>query len=61
MVIAQLLSALMVVAFEQFIQWRYGLVGLICLVLLVTGTRARNVNWIALGAVGLLLFMVQAP
>ncbi|MGW5735359.1 MULTISPECIES: hypothetical protein [Streptomyces] len=61
MAIAHLLSALMVVGLEQFIQWRYGAVGLICLALLFAGTRARNGNWIALGAVGLLLSMVQAP
>ncbi|MGB8943881.1 MAG: hypothetical protein WCD21_27185 [Streptomyces sp.] len=60
MAIAQLLSAVMVLGFEQFIQWRFGMVGLLCLVLLCAGARARNGNWIALGAVGLLLSMTQA-
>lgn len=60
MAIAQLLSAVMVLGLEQFIQWQYGAVGLLCLALLVVGARARNGNWVALGAVGLLLFMMQA-
>ncbi|MEU3738235.1 hypothetical protein AB0E78_14310 [Streptomyces sp. NPDC032198] len=60
MVIDPLPSAVMVLGLEQFVQWRFGVVGLLCLVLLRAGIRARNANWIALGAVGLLLSMTQA-
>ncbi|WP_434591533.1 hypothetical protein [Streptomyces sp. A5-4] len=55
-----LLGALFVARLEQFVQWRYGVPGAVALALLAVGFKARNANCTALGAVILVLPMVQA-
>lgn len=49
-----------VLALQQFVQWRYGVPGLVALVLLAVGVKARNQTCSAIGAVALAL-MVSRP
>ncbi len=37
-----LLSALFVVGFDQFVQWKYGTMGIIGLLLLTVGIKAKS-------------------
>ncbi|MER7198051.1 hypothetical protein CG723_24510 [Streptomyces sp. CB01635] len=60
MVIIQLLSTLVVLGFEQLVQWRYGAFGLFALILLTTGIRMRSERWLTVGAVLLVLLTMQA-
>ncbi|MEV8020747.1 hypothetical protein AB0O76_31330 [Streptomyces sp. NPDC086554] len=60
MVIFQLLPAVVVRGLEQFVQWRYGPMGLLCFLLLVAGFRLRNGTTLALGAVVFMMLMAQA-
>jgi hypothetical protein len=55
-----LLSAVLVVAFEQVLQWRYGPMGLVGLLLFTVGLKARNPAVSSLGAVVLAL-LVTGP
>ncbi|GAA3372809.1 hypothetical protein GCM10020367_29860 [Streptomyces sannanensis] len=45
--------------FEQLVQWRYGAMGVIGLVLLTIGFKARNSTCIGIGAVVLVLLFSQ--
>jgi hypothetical protein len=56
----QLLSAVLGLGLEQLIQWRYGAMGLVCLVLIAGGVRARNSTCLTVGAVLFVLLMTQA-
>ncbi|MEU6660400.1 hypothetical protein [Streptomyces sp. NPDC046821] len=60
MIVIQLLSNLAVIGLEQLVQWRYGAMGLFALTLLTISIRTRSENWLAVGAVLLLLLMLQA-
>ncbi|MEU0727621.1 hypothetical protein [Streptomyces sp. NPDC006140] len=45
---------------EQLFQWKYGVVGIVALLLLVIGIKARNHTCSSIGAVALAL-MVSKP
>ncbi|MFC4466241.1 hypothetical protein ACFPH6_17190 [Streptomyces xiangluensis] len=60
MVFFQLLSVVMGLGMEQLIQWRYGAMGLVCLVLITWGIRARNSTCLTVAAVLFVLLMAQA-
>ncbi|MFF4750788.1 hypothetical protein ACWD5R_12320 [Streptomyces sp. NPDC002514] len=55
-----LISAVFVVGFEQFVQWKYGVVGLVGLLLLTIGVKADNPAVSSAGAV-LLAVLVAGP
>lgn len=55
-----LLSAVFVVGFEQFVSWRYGTAGIIGLLLLAIGIKAKNPAVSSVGAVVLAL-LVAGP
>ncbi|MFB7498940.1 hypothetical protein ACFC09_30365 [Streptomyces sp. NPDC056161] len=55
-----LISAVFVVGFEQFVQWKYGAVGLVGLLLLTIGVKADNPAVSSAGAV-LLAVLVAGP
>ncbi|GAA4316772.1 hypothetical protein GCM10023086_39430 [Streptomyces venetus] len=52
-----LLSAAFVVAFEQLVQWKYGPVGIVGLLLLTVGIKAKSPAVSSAGAVVLALLM----
>ncbi|MGW0612630.1 hypothetical protein [Streptomyces sp. NPDC002788] len=52
-----LLSAFLVVAFEQFVQWKYGPAGIVGLLLLTVGIKAKSPAVSSAGAVVLALLM----
>ncbi|MER6122799.1 hypothetical protein ABT173_08950 [Streptomyces sp. NPDC001795] len=54
-----LLSAVFVVGFEQFVQWRYGTMGIIGLLLLTVGIKAKNPTCSSIGAVVLAVMVAQ--
>ncbi|MEV0316856.1 hypothetical protein ACIBKX_32525 [Streptomyces sp. NPDC050658] len=60
MAIFQLLSAVVVLGLEQFVQWRYGAMGLLGLLLVVLGMRTRNGASLYVGTVIFVLLMAQA-
>lgn len=45
---------------EQLVQWRYGAMGVVCLLLITTGARARNSTCLGAGAFLFVLLMAQA-
>jgi hypothetical protein len=49
-----------VATFEQLFQWKYGAAGIVALLLLVIGIKARNHTCSSIGAVALAL-MVSRP
>ncbi|MFF7976540.1 hypothetical protein [Streptomyces sp. NPDC007905] len=55
-----LLCALFVVGFEQLIEWRYGAVGIVGLLLLSVGIRAKSPAVSSAGAV-LLAVLLAGP
>ncbi|MBK3647163.1 hypothetical protein ACIGDI_26035 [Streptomyces sp. NPDC085900] len=55
-----LLSAIFVVGIEQTIQWKYGVSGIIGLLLLTVGIKAKNPTISSMGAVVLAL-LVAGP
>ncbi|AWT44040.1 MULTISPECIES: hypothetical protein [Streptomyces] len=55
-----LLSAVLVVTFEQLVQWKYGPMGIIGLLLLTIGLKAKSPAVSSLGAVVLAL-LVTGP
>jgi hypothetical protein len=55
-----LLSAIFVVGIEQTIQWKYGVTGIIGLLLLTVGIKAKNPTVSSMGAVVLAL-LVAGP
>ncbi|MFI8167862.1 hypothetical protein ACIGAN_16050 [Streptomyces sp. NPDC085931] len=54
-----LLSAVFVVAFEQLVQWKYGLAGIVGLLLLTVGLKAKSPAVSSAGAVVLALLMTR--
>jgi hypothetical protein len=60
MVFFQLLSVVIGLGIEQLIQWRYGAMGIVCLLLITLGVRARNSTCLTAGAVLFVLLMAQA-
>ncbi|GAA5008282.1 hypothetical protein ABZ446_05180 [Streptomyces sp. NPDC005813] len=55
-----LLSAVFVVGFEQLVQWQYGPMGIVGLLLLTIGLKAKSPACSSIGAVVLAL-MVAGP
>ncbi|MCH0566085.1 MULTISPECIES: hypothetical protein [unclassified Streptomyces] len=55
-----LLSAVLVVTFEQAVQWKYGPMGIVGLLLLTIGLKAKSPAVSSLGAVVLAL-LVTGP
>ncbi|MER7055457.1 MULTISPECIES: hypothetical protein [unclassified Streptomyces] len=53
-------SAVLVVTFEQFVQWRYGAGGIVGLLLLTVGIKAKSPSVSSAGAVVLAL-LVAGP
>ncbi|MGI5394157.1 hypothetical protein [Streptomyces sp. CA-251251] len=60
MPVLALLSTLLVVTFEQVVQWKYGATGLIGLLLLTVGIKAKSPSVSSAGAVVLAL-LVAGP
>ncbi|MEW2292222.1 hypothetical protein ABZ719_05860 [Streptomyces sp. NPDC006743] len=60
MPVLALLSALFVVGFEQIVQWKYGATGLVGLLLLTVGTKAKSPALSSAGAV-VLAMLVAGP
>ncbi|GGZ77416.1 hypothetical protein [Streptomyces bluensis] len=60
MPVLALLSAVLVAGFEQFVQWRYGPMGIVGLLLLTIGLKAKSPLCSSIGAVVLAL-MVAGP
>jgi hypothetical protein len=54
-----LLSALFVVCFDQFVQWKYGTMGMIGLLLLTVGVKAKSPTCSSVGAMVLALTVTQ--
>ncbi|WP_112466271.1 hypothetical protein [Streptomyces triticisoli] len=52
-----LLSAIFVAALDQFVQWRYGTVGIVGLLLLTVGIKAKNPTISSVGAVVLAVLL----
>ncbi|MEW2525674.1 hypothetical protein [Streptomyces sp. NPDC047071] len=55
-----LLAAVFAVVAEQLVQWKYGTLGIIGLLLLTVGVKARNTTCSSLGALVLAL-LVTGP
>ncbi|MGX1671267.1 hypothetical protein [Streptomyces sp. NPDC055400] len=53
-------SAVLVITFEQLVQWRYGPVGIAGLLLLTIGVRTKSPTCSSVGAV-LLALMIAGP
>ena len=60
MVLSQLLSMAVGYGIEQLVRWRYGPMGIVALMLLMLGVRARNSTCALAGAALLFLLMAQA-
>ncbi|MGW2461621.1 hypothetical protein HKX69_18720 [Streptomyces argyrophyllae] len=60
MPVLALLSALFVVGFEQLVQWRFGAAGLVGLLLLSVGVKAKSPAVSSAGAV-LLAVLLAGP
>ncbi|WP_327355173.1 hypothetical protein [Streptomyces sp. NBC_01304] len=54
-----LLGATFVVGFESLVSWRYGPMGIIGLLLLTIGIKARNPTCSSIGAIVLVLMMTR--
>ncbi|MFF4794162.1 MULTISPECIES: hypothetical protein [unclassified Streptomyces] len=52
-----LVSAIFVVGFEELVQWKYGAMGVIGLLLLTVGIKARNPTLSSVGAVVLAVLL----
>lgn len=57
MAVLALLAATCAVTFEQLVQWRYGPAGLVGLLLLTVGIKAKSPTCSSIGAVVLALMM----
>ena len=55
-----LVSALAVVAFQRFVEWRYGTLGIVGLLFLTIGLKANNHTCSSIGAV-ILAVMFAGP
>ncbi|WP_077799236.1 hypothetical protein [Streptomyces sp. JHA26] len=60
MPVLALVSAVLVVAFEQVVQWKYGATGVVGLLLLTIGLKAKSPSVSSVGAVVLAL-LVAGP
>ncbi|MFJ3304427.1 hypothetical protein ACIPSA_15125 [Streptomyces sp. NPDC086549] len=60
MPVLALLSAVLVVGFEQLVQWRYGATGIVGLLLLTVGIKAKSPAVSSAGAV-LLAVLLAGP
>jgi uncharacterized membrane protein YkvI len=60
MPVIALLSAVFVVGFEQLVQWQYGPMGIVGLLLLSIGIKAKSPTCSSIGAV-MLALMVAGP
>ncbi|MBL1109477.1 hypothetical protein JK361_33695 [Streptomyces sp. 5-8] len=60
MPVLALLSALFVVGFEQLVQWRFGATGIVGLLLLTVGVKAKSPAVSSAGAV-LLAVLLAGP
>ncbi|WP_395576712.1 hypothetical protein [Streptomyces sp. BK79] len=60
MPVLALVSALLVVTFEQIVQWKYGTSGIVGLLLLTIGIKAKSPSVSSTGAVVLAL-LVAGP
>ncbi|GHB35807.1 hypothetical protein GCM10010377_28410 [Streptomyces viridiviolaceus] len=60
MPVLALVTAVLVVAFEQLVQWKYGATGIIGLLLLTIGVKAKSPSVSSAGAVVLAL-LVAGP
>ncbi len=60
MPVIALLSAVLVIGFEQLVQWKYGPMGIVGLLLLTIGVKAKSPACSSVGAVVLAL-MVAGP
>jgi hypothetical protein len=54
-----LLSALFVVGVDQFVQWRYGTLGIVGLLLITVGIKAKSPACSSVGAVVLAMTVAQ--
>lgn len=54
-----LLFAVFVVAFEQLVEWRFGVLGVFALTLLSIGWHAKNVTCSCVGAVVLTMLVMH--
>ncbi|MCH0566087.1 MULTISPECIES: hypothetical protein [unclassified Streptomyces] len=52
--------AALAVGFEQLVQWRFGLMGIVALVALTIGVKARNAMIGGIGAVVLAMLLAQS-
>ncbi|MFB6959604.1 hypothetical protein ACFCYB_21910 [Streptomyces sp. NPDC056309] len=52
-----LVSAILVVGFEELVQWKYGAMGIIGLLLLTVGIKAKNPTLSSVGAVVLAVLL----
>jgi hypothetical protein len=52
-----LLAAVSAVTFEQFVQWQYGTIGIVGLLLLTVGIKAKSPTCSSIGAIVLALMM----
>ncbi|MGP3926479.1 hypothetical protein [Streptomyces sp. 8N616] len=57
--VVALLLAVVVIGFEQIVQWRFGAMGIIGLTMLAVGVKAKNVTCSCIGAVVLAMLLVQ--
>ncbi|SDL09672.1 hypothetical protein [Streptomyces indicus] len=60
MPVIAVLGAIFVIGFEQLVQWQYGPMGIIGLLLLTIGIKAKNPTCSSLGAV-VLAVLVAGP
>ena len=60
MPVLALLTAVLVIGFEQLVEWRYGPTGIVGLLLLTIGIKAKNPTVSSVGAVVLAL-LVTGP
>ncbi|MFE9098804.1 hypothetical protein [Streptomyces sp. NPDC007264] len=54
-----LLSAVLVVGFEQFVQWQYGPMGIVGLLLISVGVKAKSPACSTLGAAVIAVLVAQ--
>ncbi|MEU5579415.1 MULTISPECIES: hypothetical protein [Streptomyces] len=57
MPVIALLAAVVIVTVEQIVQWKYGTMGIVGLLLLTVGVKAKNATCSSIGAAVLALMM----
>jgi uncharacterized membrane protein YkvI len=60
MPVIALVLATFALGFEQLVQWQFGAMGMVALVLLSIGIKAKNPTCAGLGALVLALLLVQS-